>query len=186
MVVQTWKMKLNYWKPARLNRVVRKSKSKSPKSRFGSPAKMADKWVVGTAKVTSCIPKNNDIKICRKTWEKILFSQIPKQLVEFYKDEKEDEEEYIHDVKLTRGTANNVAAWLMCEYETHKNPGKFFNFSQEMRDSFYAAHLHPLNDMADLFDGAPESDTDEYTQYKVAKKMFASQYPPCWRDRSRI
>lgn len=141
---------------------------------------MADTWVVGTAKVQSCIPKNNDIKICRKTWENILFSQIPKQLVERYKDDKEYGEEYINDVKLTRGTANNVAAWLMCEYETHKKSGKYFNFSEEMRDSFYAAHIHPLNDMADLFiKGAPEPGTKEYTQYMVAKKMFASQYPPC-------
>lgn len=139
---------------------------------------MADKWVIGTAKIKSCIPADNDKKISRKTWEQILFSQIPKQLVEYYKDEKDFKEEYIFNVKLTRATANNVAAWLMCEYETHKKTGKFFNFSEEMRDSFEAAHLHPLNYLADLFDGAPaESDTIEHAQYKVAKKMFASQYP---------
>ena len=137
------------------------------------------------------IPDENDKKMGMKRWEQHLFMQIPDRLQGYYTNEKE----YLVGAKLTRTTANNVAAWIMVKYETyfvHQEPSDYFNgiidFHQQMRDALLASDIHPVHKMAEYFDPedpAPsESDALVYelylqdkARYDVAKKMYASQYP---------
>jgi len=138
------------------------------------------------------IPDENDKKMSLKKWEGILFSQIPEILVKYYKQEKD----YLDGAKLTRTTANNVAAWILLKYETyfvHEDPADYSNgiidFHSEMRDSLTDFDVHPANTMmAGYFDDdanvPDESNVDEYkmynegkAEYERAKKIYASQYP---------
>lgn len=137
------------------------------------------------------IPDENDKKMGMKKWEQHLFMQIPDRLLRYYTKEKE----YLVGAKLTRTTANNVAAWIMVKYETyfvHQEPSDYFNgiidFHQQMRDALLASDIHPVDKIAEYFDPeapAPSgSDAREYelylqdkAKYDAAKKMYASQYP---------
>lgn len=133
-------------------------------------------------------PNENDKKMSLKKWEGILFSQIPEILVKYYKQEKD----YLDGAKLTRTTANNVAAWILLKYETHfvhEDPADYndgvVDFHSDMRDSLSDYDVHPAYMMAAYFDDnanvPDESNVDEYNEYKAeyerAKKIYASQYP---------
>ena len=128
-----------------------------------------------------------------KKWEGILFSQIPEILVKYYKQEKD----YLDGAKLTRTTANNVAAWILLKYETHfvhEDPADYndgvVDFHSDMRDSLTDYDVHPAYMMADanvymMADAnvPDESNVDEYNEYneykaeyELAKKIYASQY----------
>ena len=137
------------------------------------------------------IPDENDKKLSLKKWEEILFSQIPEILVTYYKEEQD----YLEDAKLTRKTANNVAAWIMIKYETyfiHEDPAKYFNgrvdFHEEMRTALVSSDTHPAKKPVEYFydeaHAPDESDPRLYKMYKrdmeqydLAKKIYASQYP---------
>jgi hypothetical protein len=106
-----------------------------------------------------------DKKMSMKKWEDILFSQIPEILVKYYKNEKD----YMDGAKLTRATANNVAAWIMVKYDTyfvHEDPADYFNgmvdFHEQMRDALMASDFHPLDKIA-------HDDEEEWREYHEMK-----------------
>lgn len=134
------------------------------------------------------IPDENDNKkISLKKWEEILFSQIPEILVKYYKDDKD----YLEDAKLTRATANNVAAWILIKYETyfvHEDPANYFNgmvdFHEQMRGALLNSDCHPIDKMADYFDddaNVPDKrDVYEYEMYNegMAEYKWAQENLP--------
>lgn len=124
-------------------------------------------------------------KMSLKRWEMILFSQIPKILHSYYKEETGPY--YLDDTNLTRKTANNAAAWIMVKYETyfiHENPADYYNgrvdFHEEMRDALGDSYVHPADKLAEYFSTVLDDDEEYETrkaEYECAKKIYASQYP---------
>lgn len=96
--------------------------------------------------------KSGDKKLTVKKWEEILFSQIPEHLVHVYRNETR----FLIHVKLTRTTANNVAAWInggeLCEElfraKYSELPGGKADCIRRMRDSLVMAHIHPTDNTA--------------------------------------
>lgn len=96
--------------------------------------------------------KSGDKKLTVKKWEEILFSQIPEQLVQVYRNETR----FLINIKLTHTTANNAAAWInggeLCEAlfraKYSELPEGKADAIRRMRDSLVMAHVHPTDKMA--------------------------------------
>lgn len=142
--------------------------------------KNGEKCIIRVSTANGFCAKHDELKkiLSVKEWEEVLFSQIPAGF-----QQKCEDARICNDCpKLTRTTANNVAAWIMVTRAANIYPLKHDDLAACIK-----VYTHPLHDIADYFEytSVPlESDVDSYNKYmeykvayECAKKIYASQYP---------